>query len=120
MTAIMGHAGVISVAIAAVIGIAAIVGSTPVIDGRAAIIIVIIVPAVLGRGNGQTGATDTGKRGGRRGASAVIIVPSAGAEVGRIAGAGLRRNVLVWRLRPRVSQGRANGGQRQGRTGHPS
>src|SRR5437660_11516658 len=97
MTAIMGHAGVISVAIAAVIGIAAIVGSTPVIDGRAAIIIVIIVPAVLGRGNGQTGANDTSKRGGRRGASAAIIVPAAGAEVGGIAGDGRLRNAIACR-----------------------
>src|ERR1700680_495564 len=76
--------------IAAVIGATAVIIRTATVVGRAAaivdraaaIIIVIIGPAVLGRGNRKPGADDRSKSPGCCRTSATTVITSAGADVG--------------------------------------
>jgi hypothetical protein len=101
MAPVIGHArpisisAVITISICAVIigGIAVIIRTPAVVDG-AAVIIVIIGTAVLGRSDRKTGADDPGQRG-RRGGTAAPIESAASAEVSGAAGRGRRRQALA-------------------------
>src|SRR5215470_13603854 len=97
--------------------IAAVIGRTTVITrsviSRTAVIaVIIIVPAVLGRGDRKAGADDTGK-GCRGGCTASpVIGPAAGADVGHGAG---RNRALAFRRAAREGRRRLDRRQRQRR-----
>src|SRR6266404_1267942 len=106
----IGHARPISISAVIIGGTAVIIRTPAVVDG-AAVIIVIIGTAVLGRSDRKAGADDSGKSG-RRGGTAAPIVSAASAEVSGAAGRGRRRQDLARWRGPGQSQRRLDCGQR--------